>query len=169
MTRSLLADAFDHHTWASLRLIDACLGLSPEQLETSVPGTYGSIIETMRHLVGADTWYLHRLTDQRHPLIDEGGMDLAELRSAMERNAAAWLEVLATDPDADEVVSVLRDDGSETHATRGLRFAQAVHHGTDHRSQVCTALTALGIEPPNIDLWAYGEQAGIVTEVEPTS
>ena len=50
----LLADAFDHHVWASLRIVDACLALSPEQLETNVPGTYGSILDTARHLVGSD-------------------------------------------------------------------------------------------------------------------
>jgi uncharacterized damage-inducible protein DinB len=48
-----------------------------------------------------------------------------------------------------------RDDGSESHATAGIRLAQAIHHGTDHRSQVCTALTTLGIEPPAIDVWDY--------------
>jgi uncharacterized damage-inducible protein DinB len=37
-----------------------------------------------------------------------------------------------------------------------------VHHGTDHRSQICTALTTLGIEPPSIDVWDYGEQDGRV-------
>ena len=62
MNRSLLEDAFAHHVWATLRLIDTCLALSPEQLETSVPGTYGSILETMRHLVGGDSSYLSVLT-----------------------------------------------------------------------------------------------------------
>ena len=56
MTKSLLADAFDHHVWATLRVIDACLALTPEQLQTNVPGTYGSILDTVRHLVGADSW-----------------------------------------------------------------------------------------------------------------
>ena len=44
MTTSLLADAFGHHVWATLRLIDVCLDLTPEQLETEVPGTFGSIL-----------------------------------------------------------------------------------------------------------------------------
>ena len=35
-----------------------------------------------------------------------------------------------------------------------------IQHGTDHRSQVCTALTSLGVEPPEIDLWDYGEATG---------
>jgi len=169
MTRSLLGDAFDHHVWATLRLIDACLALSPEQLEMAVPGTYGSIIETMRHTVGADSWYLFRVAGDAHPPIDENGMDLAELRSNMERFGQAWSDVLAANPDPDEMVTVIRDDGSETHASKGLRLAQALHHGTDHRSQVCTALTALGIEPPEIDLWAWGEDAARSREVPPSS
>jgi len=58
-----------------------------------------------------------------------------------------------------------RDDGSESHAPRGIRLAQAIHHGTDHRSQICTALTSLGIEPPLIDVWDYGETQGRVSQV----
>ena len=56
MGRHPMDDAFAHHVWATLRLVDACLALSAEQLGTTVPGTYGSILETQRHLVGADSW-----------------------------------------------------------------------------------------------------------------
>ena len=45
-------DAFAHHVWATLTLMDVCLALGPGQLETAVPGTYGSILDTMRHTVG---------------------------------------------------------------------------------------------------------------------
>jgi uncharacterized damage-inducible protein DinB len=169
MSGSLLGDAFDHHVWASLRLIDACLELSPEQLETSVPGTYGSILDTQRHIVGSDAYYLFVLSGERTPNIDEDQMDLPELRAAMEHNGEAWAEVLAEDPDPDAMTLRRRDDGSETRAPVGLRLAQALHHGTDHRSQICTAITTLGVEPPWIDLWAYGEQAGTVIEISPTS
>ena len=60
MSKSLIEDAFAHHVWATLRLIDACLALSDAQLATAVPGTYGSILQTMRHLVGADSFDLLR-------------------------------------------------------------------------------------------------------------
>ena len=164
-----MTDAFAHHAWASLRLFDACLALSEEQLATSVPGTYGSILDTMRHLVGADSGYLFVTAAVADALIDEDQMQLPELRAAMERNAAAWSGFLETDFDPDTVLVRRRDDGSETHAPIGIRLAQVIHHGTDHRSQVCTALTSLGIEPPYIDVWDYGEQAGRTVEVPPTS
>jgi uncharacterized damage-inducible protein DinB len=169
MSTSLLEDAFAHHVWASLRLIDACLELSPEQLETTVPGNYGSIIETQRHLVGADASYVFVTSGERTPLIDEDRMDLAELRAEMEGHAAAWSQILAQDPDPDTVLVRRRDDGSATRAPVGIRLAQTLHHGTDHRSQICTALTTLGVEPPLIDVWDFGEHAGSVVDIPPTS
>ena len=169
MSRPLLADAFGHHVWATLRLIDTCLTLPPEQLGTTVPGTYGSIIDTMRHLVGADASYLHVLSGGSAPEIEEDGMDLHELRSVMEANGPAWAALVAGDLDADAIVIRHRDDGSESHAPAGIRLAQVLHHGTDHRSQVCTALTTLGVEPPAIDAWDYADQDGRLSETPPTS
>ncbi|MGI8617230.1 MAG: DinB family protein [Actinomycetota bacterium] len=169
MTKSLMGDAFAHHVWATLRVIDECLALSPEQLETAVPGTYGSILDTVRHTVGADSSYLSVLSGGRIPLIDEDHMDLPELRTVMESYGAAWSGVLDDDLDPDAVLERHRDDGSETHAPVSIRLAQALHHGTDHRSQICTALTTLGVEPPAIDVWDFGVQDGRVVEIPPTS
>ena len=164
-----MGDAFGHHVWATVRLIDACLTLSDEQLETVVPGTFGTILATVRHTVGADASYLSTLTGGPTPEIDEDTMDLAELRAAMESCGPAWMQLLAEDPDPDAVVVRHRDDGSDSFAPIGIRLAQALHHGTDHRSQICTALTTLGIEPPEIDAWEFGALDGRVRQTAPTS
>src|SRR6478736_95047 len=99
MTRSLLADAFGHHVWATVRLIDTCLELSPQQLATAVPGTYGSILETIRHTVGADCSYLSLLSDGGVAEIEEDAMDLEQLRPAMAANGPVWAKVLRADLD----------------------------------------------------------------------
>jgi uncharacterized damage-inducible protein DinB len=168
-----MQDAFAHHNWATLRLMDACGALTPEQLETFAPGTYGSILDTMRHLVSADSSYLFVCSGQTEgPPIDdedEATMDLPALRAAMEAFGPKWTALLAQDPDPDTVLVRHRPDGSETAAPLGIRLAQVVHHGTDHRSQICTALTTLGVEPPLIDVWDFGEQDGRVTETPPTA
>jgi uncharacterized damage-inducible protein DinB len=165
MTRPILADAFTHHVWATVRLIDACLALTAEQLATTVPGTYGSIVDTMRHLVGADASYLSVVSGGSDPVIDEESMDLRELRAVMEDHGAAWSSVLAGVLDPDAVLVRHRDDGSASHAPLGIRLAQALHHGTDHRSQVCTALSTIGIEPPAIDVWDLAWDEGRLVEV----
>jgi len=166
MTRPILADAFAHHVWATVRLTDACLALTPGQLETTVPGTYGSIIDTMRHLVGADASYLSVISGGRSAAVDEESMDLAQLRAVMAGHGEGWASALAGDLDPDLVLVRHRKDGSESHAPLGIRLAQVLHHGTDHRSQVCTALTLFGVEPPAIDVWDFGQQDGRVVETE---
>jgi uncharacterized damage-inducible protein DinB len=75
---------------------------------------------------------------------------------------------VAGDLDPERPVTRLRDDGSTSTAPLGVRLAQVLHHGTDHRSQVCTALTSLGIEPPLIDVWDYAESQGRLVETPPT-
>lgn len=166
MTSSLLQPAFAHHVWATQRLLGACAALSSEQLETTAIGTFGPIIETLRHTVGADAAYLVALTDGEAPVVDESEMDLAELIEVMDRNGPAWAALLDKEPDPDLDVIRYREDGSEGHAPIGIRLAQVLHHGTDHRSQVCTALTTLGIEPPLIDVWDFGEAKGTVFELQ---
>jgi uncharacterized damage-inducible protein DinB len=88
-----------------------------------------------------------------------------DLRGANERHAAGYRELLAgpLDPEADVAE---HGDGWDFVATLGIRVAQVVHHGSDHRSQACTALTGLGITPPDIDLWAYGRVMGLARELD---
>lgn len=164
MTRTVLHDAFDHHVWATIRVIDACLALPSEELRTAVPGTFGSILDTLRHLVGADASYLWVLSGGRRPEIEEAAMDLAELRAAMEESGPAWTAVLDQDLDPEEIVVRHRPDGTDSHAPRSIRLSQVLHHGTDHRSQVCTALTSLGVEPPAIDVWDFALEAERIWE-----
>ena len=169
MTNSILADAFGHHTWATLTLLDACAGLTDEQLETTVPGTFGSIIGTLRHTVAADAGYLDLLAPgEVSPINEEDALGIGELRATEAACGEAWDRMAARELDGTQLVTRHRDDGSTSTAPLSIRLVQVIHHGTDHRSQVCTALTSLGIEPPEIDAWAYAWKDGRLTETEPT-
>ena len=44
-------------------LIGFCAGLDEDMLGATAPGTYGSVIATLGHMVDAELWYLARLTD----------------------------------------------------------------------------------------------------------
>jgi uncharacterized damage-inducible protein DinB len=159
MTASLLDDALRHHIWATERLIDECKALTPAQLSTPAPGTYGSIIDTFRHLVITDCWYVTFFRDEPQRIEEGTQSSLDELRSAISSNGEDWMELLAGGLDGEADI-IEHGDGWNFHSPTGFRLAQVIQHGTDHRSQICTALSSLGKEPPAIDLWAFGEATG---------
>jgi len=123
----------------------------------------------VRHFVGGDALYLLWLTQDRTFVIDAAAMDLAALRAAMARNEVGWSKLLSRDLDTDTVVRDVDTAGYQRDAPMGVRLAQALHHGSDHRSQISTALTRLGVEPPAVDVCAYGNDTGRVTDIPPAS
>src|SRR6185503_5087541 len=91
----VLRSMFEHHLWATEVLIEHLDGLPAEQLEVSVPGTYGSMIDTLTHMMDADSRYLLRLRDPSPPLAeDRVGISLAQLRSEMPEHRRRWDEAL---------------------------------------------------------------------------
>lgn len=165
MPRSPLADAFAHHVWATIQLIDVSAALSEEQLESVVPGVYGSILETFRHLVASDRGYLTvhpRVSLER---VDEETLSLSDARTVIQEDGREWARIVAELDDPDRILIRHRPNGSENRAPAGIRLAQALQHGTDHRSQICTILTTLGIEPPDIDVWEFATQDGRTEEI----
>ena len=166
MSSPILADAFGHHVWATTRILDACASLEDAQLATTVPGTYGSIIDTLRHIVGGDVFYLDVLRGGEPEPFDEASSDIPTLRTVMAAHAAVWQRLVAGDLDPMTDVVEYEESGYETHAPLGIRLAQALYHGTDHRSQVCTALTTIGIEPPAIEPWDIARDDGRMFTIE---
>ncbi len=159
-------DAIRHHIWATRNQLEACAALTDEQLATSVPGTYGSILDTVRHVVGGDCSYLFVISGGRFGTteVDEETMTVPELLATFDENAIGW-ETLLSEPEDDDRRAVRhRPDGSSTAAALGIRWAQVVHHSSDHRSQVNTVLTELGHQPEEFDVWAYGLSVGRVSE-----
>jgi uncharacterized damage-inducible protein DinB len=169
MSGSLLDAAFAHNTWATLQVIDACDGLDPEALQTNVLGTRGPIVDTLRHIVAGEAEDLRIVTTDTIAEENIDGMPVADLGGIVERLGAAWSRLLSQRIDPDEMVQEVDDtDGYERTAPLGFRLAGTLNHGTDHRSQICTALTSLGVQPPKIDVMDFGIAVKRVTERWPS-
>lgn len=166
MPRPIAAITFETHTWAIDRILDACEALAPEQLAFTAPGAFGSIDATLRHLVEGDRFQLWA-AGVYIPPIDASGMDFAELRAIAAKNANLWREYLPQHPDGDELIVDVDEAGWKRTATLGLRLAQALQHGIEHRTQICAAMTLLGLATPDISGWEYGVVQGVVSEVLP--
>ena len=50
-----------HDVWATDTLIKHCRQLTANQLQLSEPGTYGTVLRTLQHIVSSDEGYLSRL------------------------------------------------------------------------------------------------------------
>ena len=50
----MMIEPFRHNSWATLRLLDFCREIDPGLLDATARGTYGSIGETLAHLVGME-------------------------------------------------------------------------------------------------------------------
>lgn len=156
-----------HKTWATLRLIEHCQGLDDEHLEATTPGTYGTIRDTLRHLVDADEGYFADVTGETlsEPL-PEGPVPLDELAERIRRLAPRW-DALAQDTDAQSREITSQDGG--WRMPRAVPVAQAIHHADDHRSHVLSILGARGLEVPSLSVWGYARSAGQMQELQPTS
>ena len=61
-----LTTLFHHNLWANLRLLELCAALSSEQLDATISGAYGTIRDTLEHIIQGETFYPTLLTGS-HP------------------------------------------------------------------------------------------------------
>jgi hypothetical protein len=47
----------------------------------------------------------------------------------------------------------------------GVVIIQALHHGNDHRTHICTILGAGDITYGDMDVWAYGDATGAMVPI----
>jgi uncharacterized damage-inducible protein DinB len=161
MADSTLTRAVRHNTWANLEMLSFCARLDKEQLDWSAPGTLGSIHRTLQHIVGAESFYLRLLTGAPPPegRLGDNLVPVDDLVRREKTNGERIERVLQAAFDPDRKLEVNK---GET-ATAGVIVAQFIHHGSDHRAHVGTILGSHGVEPPDLDVWAYGTSIGEVS------
>jgi uncharacterized damage-inducible protein DinB len=163
----LVVEFMKHNPMMNERLVEACRQLTPEQLGATAVGTYGTIGATLVHVSNAQLGYAARVLDIERPeRIDEDpfpGFEVVAERFAL---GNAHLEEAATKSGEDRKVRVTGDDPpGEWWMPVSLYLLQAVNHGTEHRSQVATILTQLGLTPPEMDGWTYFFDSGLMVDV----
>ena len=171
MTTSLMSRQLHHELWATRRLIAHCRTLAPAQLALTVPGTYGTILLTLEHIVVGNVRYLARLGvmvgDPRSLAVR--GASLDEIAALHEQVVAATERLLeGGDIDGDRsVIDRLRRDPADPPLSieSWVLLTQFVHHGSDHRAHIGTILGANGLASPDLDVWAYAREIGATKEL----
>src|SRR5690349_5554183 len=147
----VLVQALRYNRWANLRLLDVCSKLSEEQRELDSPGTYGSIAATWLHLLAAEQRYLRRLAGVEPQISEKDAFPgIASLKDQAERSGDALIGAVGRfDPDG-------TSSGGDGRVKHWLVMTQAIHHGNDHRTHICTILGQNGISYGDLDVWAFG-------------
>jgi len=158
-----LVTMFRHNLWANLKLFDACAALDGAQLAATAVGTYGPIDDTLNHLVRAAQGYLYLLTGDSPVarMRREDKPDMATLRENCRLFDEGLMAVAAgiTPP---AMAHSVEEDGRWA-LPAGVVLAQAINHATEHRAHIMTILTQIGIQPPELDCWAFGDRYGTFT------
>lgn len=155
MSENILVKLFEHNNWANAQIIQACSVLRDEQLDAEPQSaTKGSVRLTLTHLVKSQQGYLSLLTlpvEARQ----EAAPRFTELQESA-RSSGEGLLSLARDEASGRLESRLQTtDGYFVEPW--VVMVQAINHATEHREQIKNMLSALGVTPPDIDGWDYGE------------
>ena len=155
-----LTTLFSHNQWANLGLLEACAGLSAEQLNASLAGTYGTIHDTLQHIATAERSYFSRISTgapYRRPQ-DAPPLTISEMSESLRASGAGLIEWAPKIQPGDTVR--VDWEGTPREVPKTILLTQAINHATEHRSQVMAILTQLGIQPPDLDGWTYFGQTG---------
>lgn len=163
MTENFLEKVFEHNNWANLQIIQACSALSDEQLD-AVPHsvTKGSIRRTLLHLVASQQGYLSLLTLPVDERLDVHPTTFAELQESA-RASGEGLMSLARGEQKPLKSQLQTKDGFYTEPW--VVMLQIINHATEHREQVKSMLSAVGVTPPDIDGWNYGEASNALVPI----
>jgi uncharacterized damage-inducible protein DinB len=158
MTENILVRIFEHNNWANLQLIQLCSTLTDEQLDAPPQSvTAGTIRDTLAHLVGSQEVYLSYLSGKDYRSHWQTLPPFSELvRSATFTGQA--LLALAQDESRLPTTQIRTQD--QYLVKPWVLMVQTIQHGNEHREQIGSMLSALGITTPIIDGWYYGEATG---------
>ena len=159
MTTKDVERLFDYSYWANGKLVQVLSDLPPELFTQAVPGSYGSIRNTMVHMLSAEWGWLERcggrkrgpaLKPDDYPTLDS----LVTAWSSVEGHVREFLSRLS-DRDLERVIEYTNPKGEKRSGVLRELLQHAANHGSHHRGQVALLVRALGHTPGNFDLLFY--------------
>jgi uncharacterized damage-inducible protein DinB len=158
-----------HMAWANAKTITHLQSLPEEALSAFATNPDWHVAEIIHHIVDSGDDYAFRisgipaLTQPDDPCIDDVKeiADLARLKEQAATVDKALLECVKLD---DIQIEFMNYEDKLVKRWRSTILSQSIHHATEHRAQLASALEAKGFKPVDldaIDLWAYERETGV--------
>ena len=160
MTVRDLERLYDYSYWANRKMFSVLTQLTPEQFTRNVAGSYGSVRNTLVHILSAEWGWLDRcggpargpaLKADDYPTVDS----LIDRWTTVEAHMRSFLASL-TDADLLRSIEFKLPAADRAQVMRlGDLLQHGANHGVHHRGQVALLLRVLGHVPGNFDLLIY--------------
>jgi len=159
MRRNDLERLFDYNYWANAKLLGVVSQLTPEQFTQAVAGSYGSIRNTLVHVLSAEWGWLdrcggpqrgERLKPEDYPTVES----LVRVWTQVEEYMRDFLSDL-NDEDLTRDIEFAIGGGQKQSARLEDLMQHAAVHAVHHRGQVALLLRTLGYVPGNFDMLMY--------------
>lgn len=151
-----------HMAWANQETIKHLQTLPEESLKSFATNPEWFVAEIAHHIVDSADHYAYRitgtpaLTQPGDPCIADIGK-ISDLVRLAEQAAIVDSHLIGA-ADLEEAWLELKNDEGKVTRLRSTVLSQAIHHATEHRAQIASALEAKGfkaVDLDEIDLWAY--------------
>jgi len=157
---------YDYHYWANSRLMGVVSSLTTEQFTRTVAGSYGSVRNTLVHVLSAERGWLERCGGPpRGPKLDPvnypTAQSLGDEWTRVEGQVRAFLSRLGPG-DVSRDITFAFGDGPRHTVPLGDLMLHAAVHAVHHRGQVALLLRTLGVVPGDFDLLHYASEKGSV-------
>ncbi|MGE0600746.1 MAG: DinB family protein [Dehalococcoidia bacterium] len=152
---TLLPHLYRHHKWANLALIDHLAGLPDEDLQRRAPGGFGTIHETLFHMLANEGRFIDTLSGKElvfNPLPAELP-PCSTLRQWAETQGDQLIDYAKTLTEDSRLSGTFK--GEAFNMPLYVPLFQAYNHGVEHRTNITSVLATYDIPTPGLDLWSF--------------
>ena len=158
-----------HMAWANQKTISHLQTLPQESLASFATNREWHVAEIIHHIVDSGDHYVFLISGiPALTKLGEAGIenvkviaDLARIKEQAVIVDKALLECVKLD---DIQIEFKNYSGNMVKRWRSTILSQAIHHATEHRAQLASALEAKGFQPVDLDeldLWAFEIETGL--------
>lgn len=164
MQPETIRELYVYNHWANQRVLASVTPLSAEQGTRGMGNSFGSVRDTVAHILGAEWIWLERWLG-RSPRALLPAADFPTVAAIRERWATVeqdrnrFIQTL-TPAKLQETVAYINTRGEPFSYLLWQQMAHVVNHSTYHRGQITTLLRQLGAEPKNTDFLSYYDLEG---------
>lgn len=149
---TILQDLFAHNDWANAKLYTLAADLSDEQLDEPREMGFGSLRNTLFHMLEAERVWLGRWRGEPGPPLerDAAGLPIDEIRSRAIGVAAERNELVAREAADNFTREVTFQDSQQNEWSFALGdlMNHVANHGIHHRAQALSFLKSFGRKVP---------------------